>query len=368
MITTILIVFFSLITLITLHELGHFILARRFGVKVEEFGIFLPPRLLGKKIGETIYSINLIPLGAFVKVKGEEGPTDKEDKNNDQDSFYSKPIWKRSLIIAGGVIAFWIVAFVLLTIVAFLGMPQVVEDDYNVVNIPTVVMIVSVAQNSPAEASGLKIGDIIYGLKAEEEILDVSKIKTVQNFIENNKGKETTIKVKRGDNFFDVKIIPRQNVSEGEGPIGVVLARIAYQFYPWYKAPLKGIQETIGITFNIISSLIGVLASLFKGEGLPAGAEFVGPVGIGKIMTEFFELGFASYLRFLAILSIYLAIFNILPIPALDGGKLMFLLIEKLKGKPVSSNLEQKVTAFFFAALLFLLIIITIKDIIKLTN
>jgi regulator of sigma E protease len=229
-------------------------------------------------------------------------------------------------------------------------------------------MIVSVVQNSPAEASGLKIGDIIYELKAEKETLNVSKIATVQNFIENNKGKETTIKVKRGDNFFNIKITPRQNVSEGEGPIGVVLTRIAYQSYPWYKAPLKGVQETISITFNIISSLFGVLVNLFKGEGLPAGAEFVGPIGIGKIMTQFVELGFVSYIRFLAILSIYLAIFNILPIPALDGGKLMFLLIEKLKGKPVSSNLEQKVTAFFFVALLFLLIIVTIKDIIRLSN
>lgn len=353
MLITILIVFFSLILLIILHELGHFLVAKKFGVKVEEFGVFLPPRLIGKKIGETIYSINLIPLGAFVRVFGEEGETGIHDVR----SFSSKPIWQRALIVVGGVVSFWLVAAVLLSIVMGLGFPVAVSDEENGDLVNSKVQITAVVPNSPAELAGLRIGDVIKGF---------DKVKDVQDFTEYHKGEEIVLTLERGKEVFETSLTPRVDPPEGQGAVGVGLVRTAQKSYPWPEAPWRGIDATLGITGNIIASLAGLLGNLVLGRGLPPGAELMGPVGIGALMTQFAQLGINQYLHFIAVISIYLAIFNILPIPALDGGKLIFLGLEKIKGRPVDPKVEQRVTAFFFSALLLLIILVTIRDITRL--
>lgn len=350
---TILIVFFSLIILIILHELGHFLVAKKFGVKVEEFGIFLPPRLIGKKIGETIYSINLIPFGAFVRVFGEEGEVGIHDVR----SFSSKHIWQRALIVVGGVFSFWLVAAVLLSIVMGLGFSVAVSDQDNGNLINPKVQIVAVAPDSPAKEAGLKIGDSIRGF---------DKVKEVQELAERRKGEEIVLTIERGEEVFETSLIPRIDPPEGQGAMGLVLARTAEKRYPWYEAPLRGIEATIRTTGNIITSLAGLLWNLVLGRGLPPGAEFMGPVGISALMTQFAKLGLSQYLHFVAVISIYLAIFNILPIPGLDGGKLIFLGLEKIKGMPVNYKIEQKITAFFLAILLLLIVFVTVRDIARL--
>jgi len=353
----ILIVFISLIGLIVLHELGHFLIAKKFGVKVEEFGIGYPPRLIGKKLGETIYSLNLLPFGAFVKIYGEEGGIESAH------SFTGKSIWKRALIILGGVMSFWIISAVLLSFVFGMGVPQAISDEEEVAS--PKVQIVAISPASPAAGTGLRVGDVIKQLTINNQQLTIDKVKQLQELTEQYKGKEIILTVERGKEVFAVSLVPRVSPPEGEGAIGVGLVRVAMTTYPWYLAPVKGVEACCNITGAIIVGLAQVFGNLIQGKGLPPGAQLMGPVGIGSLMTQVAQLGVTYYLQFIAIISIYLAIFNILPIPALDGGKLLFLGIEKIRRKPVSPKIEQNITGIFFTLLIALMIWVTIKDIIR---
>lgn len=354
---TIIITFISLIGLIVLHELGHFIMARRFGVRVEEFGIGLPPRIFGKKIGETIYSLNLLPLGAFVRLYGEE----KDIK--DPRSFSSKPIWQRILIIIGGVVVFWIVAFVILSILMVIGMATIVGDEANDNLVDPKVQIAQVAVDSPAEKAGLKIGDTIRYLRSNDQQLSVDKVKEVQNFTTLNLGKEITLTIQRGKETSEIKLTPRDSPPEGEGPMGINLARTAVITYPWYQAPFRGILATADLTIVITKSFGLLLKSVITGEGLPPGTRIMGPVGIFGLFNQMAQLGTSYFLRFVAVISVYLAVFNILPIPALDGGRLAFLVIEAVRRKPISQKIEQNITALFFFLLIAMIIFVTFRDI-----
>jgi regulator of sigma E protease len=354
----ILIVFISLIGLIVLHEFGHFLTAKKFGVRVEEFGVGYPPRIFGKKIGETLYSLNLLPFGAFVKIYGEEGGIESSH------SFTGKPIWQRALIILGGVVSFWIVSAILLSIVFGMGVPQAISDETEAVN--PEVQIVAIAPDSPAEEAGIKVGDVIKELRTTNYELGVTKVKEIQEFTSLHLGEEITLTIERGKEIFDATLTPRISPPEGEGAMGVGLVRTTLISYPWYLAPVKGIEVCFSLTGSIAAGLAQVFGNLIQGKGLPAGAQLIGPVGIGSLMTQAAHLGLTYYLQFIALISIYLAIFNILPIPALDGGKLIFLGIEKVRKRAVSPKIEQGVTSIFFAFLVALMIWITIKDISRL--
>jgi len=353
----ILIVFVSLIGLIVLHEFGHFAIAKKFGVRVEEFGIGYPPRIFGKKIGETLYSLNLLPFGAFVKIYGEEGGIESAH------SFTGKPIWQRALIILGGVVSFWIISAILLSIVFGMGVPQAISDQAEAVN--PKVQIVAVASGSPAEEAGIKVGDTIKEFSIFNSQFSINKVKEIQELTEKYKGEAITLTIERGKEVFDATLIPRVSPPEGEGAMGVGLVRTALTSYPWYLAPIKGVGACFNLTGSIVAGLSQVFGNLIQGKGLPPGAQLMGPIGIGSLMTQAAHLGLAYYLQFIALISIYLAIFNILPIPALDGGKLLFLGIEKVRRKPVSQKIEQGITSIFFALLIALMIWVTIKDIIR---
>ena len=343
---------FILFGLIVFHELGHFLLAKKFDVKVEEFGIGYPPRIWGRKIGETIFSINLLPLGGFVKILGEE------ERKKDPRSFSQKPIWQRALIVLGGCISFWIISFLLLSLVMNLGTFRTIDDNVEVSLAK--VQIVAIAPNSPAQKAGLKVGDIIKELKTQNSNLKIDKVKQVQELTQANKGKEITLIVERGKEILEVKLVPRTSPPSGEGPIGIGLVRVTKESFPWYLAFYKGILATGNLTFLVVKGWILALINLFK--GLPPQIEIMGPIGITKMSGKIAQMGISYFLQFIAILSIYVGLFNLLPIPALDGGKLLFLGIEKLRGRPISQKIEQKITAFFFALLVGLMIFVTIKE------
>ncbi len=325
---------------------------------MEEFGIGLPPRLIGKKIGETLYSLNLLPFGAFVKIEGEEGGIESIH------SFDKKPIWQRALIVLAGVVSFWLISIVLLSIVFGIGTWGPVSDEQEAVNAK--VKVVGIAAGSPAEKAGIKLGDIIKQFSISNFQFSIDKVREAQELTEKYKGKEVILTTERGKEIFNINLIPRVSPPAGEGPMGVVLARVEIKRYPWYLSPIKGIEASFNMTILILGSLVQLLVNLIQGQALPPEVKFVGPIGIGAFMIQVAQLGWVYYLQFIAAISIYLAIFNLLPIPALDGGKLLFLGIEAVRKKPVNPRVEKKITAFFFTILLCLMVWVTIKDIIGL--
>lgn len=358
MFPTIIFAFVSIIILIILHEFGHFITARRFGVRVEEFGLGYPPRVFGKKIGETVYSLNLLPFGGFVKLFGEE----KDIK--DPRSFSSKPIWQRSLIVAAGVISFWIISAILFAFIFWQGATQQISDEETFFLTTPKVQITSIAKNSPAEKAGLGQGDTVKRFAIGEESVEIGTVKRLQELTTEHAGKEIILTIERGKQLFDVQMVPRISPPDGEGAMGVALIRTSIVSYPWYTAPFYGIQTTFNLTILLIKGWGSIFLDLVR--GVPTGVQIVGPIGVFGLATQMSQLGIIYFLQFIAIISINLAFLNILPIPALDGGKLLFLAIEKVRGKPISEKVEQSVTTFFFILLIALVLLITLKDVQKL--
>lgn len=361
---TLIIAFFSLIVLMIIHEFGHFIIAKKFGVRVDEFGIGYPPRIFGKKFGETIYSINWIPLGAFVKIYGEEGGVD------DYRSFIGLKIWKRVLIIIGGVAAFWIASIIIFSVLFLIGAELPVGDqDVQGLSNPKV-KIIMISQNSPAESAGLRIGDAIsevYSLSPDSSKqplpIKVNVIKDFQDFTKQNLGKPIQVVIYRNNERIETTLTPRANAPANEGAVGIAIERMAtlVQKTSWYMAPIEGAKYTWNTTVGACKGVYIMLSNLFTAKGLPKGAEFAGPLGITVFLANAASYGVGFFLYFIGSISVFIAIFNLFPIPALDGGKLIFLIIEKIKGKPVSAIIEQKITLVFFIILISLSLFITIK-------
>ena len=347
-------IIFFLITLAILiisHEFGHFIVAKKSGVRVDEFGFGFPPNIAKFKKGETTYSLNLIPFGGFVKIHGEEGQ-DAQDKR----SFGSKPVWIKSIIISAGVVFNIALAWVLITGGFLAGMPVGVSSAPKGAEIKNQkVIILQIAKNSPAESAKILAGD---------ELFDFSEIKEASDFINSNAGKEIEMKLKRNGEIFSVNIIPRLNPPEGEGAIGIAMDAVGTVKLPIHRAIIEGSIMTYNVVIGTAVSLFGFIVGAIKGTvGLSA---ISGPVGIAGIAGSAAKFGFVYFLSFIAFLSINLAIINILPFPALDGGRLLFLLIEKIKGSPVSSRISSTVHGVGMAILLSLMLFITYRDILKL--
>lgn len=342
--------------LVFVHEFGHFIIAKRAGAKVEEFGFGFPPRIFGVKRGETTYSINWIPLGGFVKILGEDG----EEKDNPR-SFSSKSIWQRFKILAAGVVANVILAVVLFSIVAAIGVPTIFGSTTGGENIKNVeVMILEVSDNSPAKNAGIKAGDFIVALGAAGQKIDVKQTKDAENFIEWNRGKEILFTIKRGTEILNLKAYARPETPKEQGATGIALGDVGIISYPWHQAIWQGILRTWDITLLIVFTLYSLLKNLIVSGHISG--QLTGPVGIAAMVGQTAELGLVYLLQFTALLSVNLAIINALPFPALDGGRILFLEIEKIKGKPVSQETENSVHTIGFALLILLMILITFRD------
>jgi regulator of sigma E protease len=350
---TILIIILSILILIFFHELGHFLFAKRYGVRVEEFGIGIPPRVFGKKIGETIYSLNLIPLGGFVKLFGEDVKVD------DERSFSSKPIYQRAVIIFAGVAAFFVIAFFVFSAYSVVGVrTEIKEEEINLYANPEI-FITQVIPQSPASEAGIMSGDILISIGNEE----ITKPSQAVLFLEGKEGEEVEIEVLRGQEKIVFSMIPTERTEE-RGSLGIAMVATTEKKYPLYYAPVKGITMTGETTYSIVSGLYTFLRSRIIGEDISSEMRIGGPVAIVKFGSGAFSRGLPDFLQFLGLITVSLAVLNILPIPALDGGRLMFLTIEKIKGSPISEKMEYGLNATFFILLMGLLFVVTYNDIV----
>lgn len=373
MLTIIVLFVLILSVLVFVHELGHFVVARRNGMRVDEFGFGFPPRAFGvtknaktgkwefvwgdkvEKRENTIYSVNWIPLGGFVKIKGEDG-----SERDDEDSFAAKSAWARIKVLSAGVAMNFLLAWVVFSFIFATGAPVSVEDTATNLKDPAI-KITNVIPGTPAEEMGIQIGDeIIYLKSSEGELIEVVGVGQVQEFISSYKGSEVQMQVKRGNEGVRLSGTPRLEYPASEGSLGIELVRTAIVSYPIHEAIWQGLTGTVSLTWTILKAFGSIIASPFTGSG--AAADVAGPLGIAKITGQVADLGLVYVLQFTALLSINLGIINILPIPALDGGRIMFVLLEVIKGSPVSKRFEQKTHAIGFSLLMLLMLVVTLKD------
>jgi len=352
------IAFLSIIALAALHEFGHFLIAKKCGVKIEEFGIGYPPRIFGKKIGETFYSLNILPLGAFVKMEGEEKNIDNPT------SFSNQPVKNKIFIILAGVISFWLVAIIIFSTIFYLGYGVVVDDDNhsNLSNFE--VHIIEVAELSPANEADLRLGDIIKKMSFGEQEIFPLKINDIQSFVNAHLGEKINILIKRGDQELEKSLIVRSSFPEEEGAMGVALIRTAVEKHSWYSAILQGIIRTWDSTIMVLEGYTLMITNFFR--GIPSEGGMVGPIGVFQMVAQSQELGTVYFLSFISLISINLAVFNSLPIPLMDGGRVLFLLIEWIRKKPISQKIQEKIDATSLVFLGVLIVWVMVKDIINL--
>lgn len=359
MLLTVLVFFLILSVLVLIHELGHFIAAKKFGIYVEEFGFGLPPRLFGIKRGETIYSINWLPFGGFVKLYGEEGlDDDKKAKISKSRAFYTRPVWQRSIVIAAGVVMNFLLAITVISYIFTQGV-QVPTDR---------VHIDKILENTPAEAAGLLKGDIIANFLVPDENGNLKEvaIRTTDELRETTRkylGQEITLVVIRRDTVLKINITPRKDFPLDQGPMGVSITNFEEKKYTWKEAPIKGLQQSILLTQELLKGIGKTLWKLITFQSVSK--DVAGPIGIAQMTGEAIKFGRNAVLEMLGLLSLNLAIINILPFPALDGGRLLFVLIEGITGKRVRTNWERVIHQVGMAILLFLILLVTINDLVR---
>lgn len=365
MISAIIVFIIVLGLLVFIHELGHFVVARLFGVGIEEFGFGYPPKIFGIKKGETIYSINWIPIGGFVRIKGvvgaEEGEQTKEYKE-DKNSFINKPIYQRFAILFAGVFMNFVLGAFLFAVGFMIGMPTTLDNVPDSAKIKNQeLVIVESLVDRPAGNAGIEPGDNIIQVE-NTEVKSIDEFKAVTS--EKQAGEEINLTVQRDEETLE-KTLAVQEIPENENipGIGVSLTETGIVSYSWYESVYRGFAYAIKLIGMIFEAIWLIFYGLFT-SGSP-GVDFSGPVGIAVLTNQVTQLGFIYILQFTALLSINLAIFNLLPIPALDGGRLIFLVIEKLRGKPVNQKIEATIHTIGFALLMLLVLIVTFRDVRK---
>lgn len=347
----------GLIPLVLVHEFGHLIMAKIMGVWATEYGIGYPPRIVKLfKWQETEFTLNWIPFGGFVRMEGESTfakDEDEVDAEAKEHSLYTKPPWKRILIYLGGpamnMFTAWLIAIVIFTS----GIPRVQA------------VITEVQPDSPAASANLQVGDALLAVNGEE----VDGSAELQEAVAASQGTATTLTVKRGDDTLDVTLTPREDPPEGQGAMGVLIANQeitgTLRRYSLQESVLYGTRY-----FGNVAATTVMLPVYIIRMGIPfEQARPVGVVGISQIAEESVNQSIQQsapypFLNVLVLLSISLGIFNLLPIPALDGGRILFSLIEAIRGKALTPELEERIHMIAFAAMLLLFVVVTILDIV----
>lgn len=395
---TVLLFIIVLSLLVFVHEFGHFLAARKLGMRVYEFALGFPPMAIGvyrdpktkklvwvkgkKKTGRdaiaagggkettehaeypaTLYTLNWLPLGGFCKIKGENGEEGKE-----KDSFSGQKAWRRILVLVAGVTMNFLLAALLLGVGYMVGLPTDVSNGIDpkaqLVTQPSVI-IQQVEKGTPADEAGLQFGDIILSLNNEA----VKGSQDMKNYIEARASQLVEVKIERTvdgkKQQLTLPVTPRVLDQVDPKPkLGVILADAAIIRYPWYIAVYKGFSAAVFGLVNIFITFYFLLKGLILGQGLAF--EVSGPVGIASVIGQSAKLGIQYLINVTAMISLSLAAMNILPIPALDGGRVFFVVLEKILRKPVPMKYEQIAHTIGFVLLLVLIVVVTTRDVIGL--
>lgn len=359
MILSIVIFILTLLVLVVIHELGHFIMAKRFGIKVEEFGFGIPPRILGKKIGETIYSLNALPLGGFVRLLGEDS-TDKTVLKNPR-SFAAQKSWKRILVVVAGVVMNLILAWVIFYAV-------IIYQNFRIIypSSEPAAFVGFVQEGFPAKQAGVKMGEKVTKVDGKE----IKNFEDARNFIREKKGEPVTLTITDidGRNSKEITLTPKK-IDSNDYLVGIGFSPIGIKQYETVTQKIfSGITYSWDLTRATFGGLGVLVKDLFSGNIKKASDSVSGPVGLAIVSNDILSEGskaFPFYLWFVGVISLTLSIFNVLPIPALDGGRLLFIVIEAVTGKKVKEEVETLIHQIGFAVLLGLAALITYSDIIK---
>jgi regulator of sigma E protease len=329
--------------LIFVHELGHFLTARLSGIRVLEFGFGFPPRLIGITRGGIVYSINLIPLGGFVRMLGENGDS------SEPDSFAAKPPSRRALVLAAGSAMNFLTAVAIFALIAATGLPTPSDQ----------VRIAEVFPGSPALTAGLQPGDIVLSV-AGEPVQTTEGLRAITN---RHLGQEIGLVILRGNQQLTIYLTPRPNPPQGEGPMGVRIEPvIVYVPRPLWEAIPYGFARSV----EMLGIFVYGIGAMVRGIVAP---DVAGPIGIAQLTGEVARVGGLIPLANLAaLLSLNLFAINLLPLPALDGGRLLFVLIEMVRGKRVAPEREGRIHFVGIVFLISLAVIISYFDILRIAS
>ncbi|MFP4022695.1 MAG: M50 family metallopeptidase [Candidatus Paceibacterota bacterium] len=355
-----------LVLLILAHELGHFLVAKYFNIRADEFGIGLPPRLTTLfRWGETDFTLNAIPFGGFVKIYGED-PGEEPVKEEDQDRhFANKHRGIQAAVLLAGVFFNALLAFVLITIAFTVGVPTSGEmHDPDHIKDPKAT-ISYVKENSPAENAGLQVGDVVSRIQIEDgEAISIATSRELSDLVNDEGGEELTIYYEREGVEKETSLVPQEDLLEKDGAaIGVALSTVGVVSFPPHLAFVEGAKHTVELT-----GIIAVELSRFLGSVVTGGADFsevAGPVGIVGLVGDAWEVGLSFLLYFTAVISLHLTIINLLPFPALDGGRLLFVAIEAATRRKIKPQVANALNAIGFILLIILMIAVTTNDVIR---
>jgi regulator of sigma E protease len=352
-----------LIVLILVHEFGHFAVAKWTNMRVEEFGLGFPPKLFAKKIGETLYSVNAIPFGGFVKILGENPEEAGKDVTG---SFTSKPLWAQALVLIAGVTFNALFAWGLYSAAFVVGMPTAVDEAaISEVSNPRL-MAVEVLPGSPSAQAGLTAGDVVTGVVSGTDILIPQTPTQVTDFIREHGESPIELSVVRGTEVKQLAITPRTGLIDGEPErpaIGTSFGLIGELELPLHRAMWEGANMTVDMGVLIAITLGSLLADAVTFEADLS--QIAGPVGIVGLVGDAAGMGFIVLMSFTALISINLAVINLLPFPALDGGRLLFVIIEAIKGSPIKPAIANAFNVVGFALLILLMVAVTYNDIVR---
>jgi regulator of sigma E protease len=354
-----------LLVLVVSHEFGHFIVAKKCGMRVDEFSFGFPPKLFGIKKGETSYNFNALPFGGYVKIFGENPNEESISGSDSKRSFVNKPRRIQAIVLLAGVAMNFLVAWMLLSVGFMSGLPtssgatpagSVLANQF--------LTVISVVSSSPAEKAGFKIGDKIILLKSGSDMTETPSAESVQYFIKRHNGENIKISLIRAKELKQLDVIPEINKASNTPMIGISMDVIGTLKLPIHKAVWEGLKLSSDLFIGTIKGFYTLIHDGLTGHGDLSAIS--GPVGIVGVVGDAAKFGFIYLLSFTALISINLAVINLIPFPALDGGRLLFLLIEKIKGSRIKPEVANLANMIGFGILMLLMAVITYHDIIKL--